>query len=55
MSVSFKSAVDRYVRANKLASNTREEYQTTLRKWRAWGGGVPIERLDRKKVREFLD
>jgi len=55
MSVSFKSAVGRYVRANKLASNTREEYQTTLRKWRAWGGGVPIERLDRKKVREFLD
>ena len=28
---------------------------TTLRKWKEWGGGVPIEKLGRKQIREFLD
>ena len=27
----------------------------TLKKWRTWGGGVPIERLSRKEIRDLLD
>src|SRR5262245_41921417 len=26
-----------------------------LRKWERWGGGMPIEQLSRKDIREFLD
>lgn len=31
------------------------EYMTTVRKWKEWGGGVPIEKLGRTEIREFLD
>jgi hypothetical protein len=30
-------------------------YFSTLRKWERWGGGIPIQQLARKDVREFLD
>jgi hypothetical protein len=55
MSISFKVAVTSYLRAGKPAHGTRTEYLTTLRKWKDWGNGVPIEKLGRKEVREFLD
>ena len=55
MSISFKVAVTNYLRAGKPAQGTRTEYLTTLRKWKDWGNGVPIEKLGRKEIREFLD
>jgi integrase len=55
MSTSLKTAVARYLRSGRPARGTRNEYQTTLQKWKEWGGGVPVERLGRREVREFLD
>ena len=55
MPTTLKSAVQKYLRSANLARGTRAEYQTTLTKWREWGGGVPIERLGRKEIREFLN
>jgi hypothetical protein len=31
------------------------EYHSTVRKWERWGGGPPIEALQLKEIREFLD
>src|SRR6266540_4692767 len=55
MQTNLDAAVDRYLRAKTVARGTRNEYLSTLRKWEQWGGGVPIEQLQRKDVREFLD
>ena len=55
MSTTLKTAVANYLRSGSPARGTRAEYQTTLRKWKEWGGRVPIERLGRKEIREFLD
>ena len=55
MSMTFNAAVDRYLRAKSLARGTRNEYHSTVRKWELWGGGVPIEAIQRKDVRDFLD
>jgi hypothetical protein len=44
-----------YLRSGSPALGTRGEYETTLRKWKLWGHGVPIENLTRREVREFLD
>jgi hypothetical protein len=55
MSTTFKAAVDCYLRAKTLSCGTRNEYFCTLRKWEAWGDGPPIEELQRKHIREFLD
>jgi Phage integrase, N-terminal SAM-like domain len=55
MATTLKAAVDNYLRVKSLARGTRNEYFSTLRKWEQWGGGVPIEELRRKDVREFLD
>jgi len=55
MSTTLKTAVTNYLRSGSPARGTRAEYQTTLRKWKDWGGGVPIEKLGRKEIREFLD
>jgi integrase len=55
MSTTLKTAVTNYQRSGSPARGTRAEYQTTLRKWKEWGGGVPIEKLGRKEIREFLD
>ena len=42
------------LRSVTLARGTWAEDQTTVRKWKKWGGGVPIEKLGRKETREFL-
>lgn len=42
-------------RFSRLAAGTRKEYLSTLRKWTDWGGGVPVERLTRREIRDFLD
>ncbi|MEQ8789345.1 MAG: phage integrase N-terminal SAM-like domain-containing protein [Pirellulaceae bacterium] len=55
MSITLQSAVRKYVRSRNSAPGTQAEYRTTLAKWKSWGGGVPIERLGRKEIREFLD
>lgn len=55
MPTTFKAAVSKYLRAKSPAQGTREEYQTTVTKWCQWGGGVSIENLERKEIREFLD
>src|SRR5262249_23313544 len=55
MPTTLNSAVESYLRAKALSRGTRNEYFSTLRKWEQWGGGVPIEQLRRKEVREFLD
>ena len=51
----LKTVVAKYLRSGNPAQRTREEYSTTLRKWARWGGGLPIDQLDRKEMREFLD
>lgn len=55
MPTTFETAVTSYLRATNPARGTRAEYQTTLRKWNEWGRDVPIERVGRKELREFLD
>jgi len=55
MPTSLKTAVTKYLRAGNPSGATRNNYHATLRKWNEWGQGVPIEKLSRKEVREFLD
>lgn len=55
MPTTLETAVASYLRSGNPAKRTREEYTTTLKKWTRWGGGVPIEQLSRKEIREFLD
>jgi integrase len=55
MPTSLTAAILKYLRTNNRARATRNEYNTTLRKWSEWGNGVPLEELGRKEVREFLD
>ncbi|MCG8584513.1 MAG: hypothetical protein MI757_07370 [Pirellulales bacterium] len=55
MSTELKAAVTRYLRMGNFASGTRDEYHATLRKWEMWGGGVPIEQLQRADIRSFLE
>lgn len=55
MPTTLNTAVLKYLRSGSPARTTRAEYQTTLTKWTEWGGGVPIETLGRKEIRDFLD
>jgi len=55
MPTTLKMAAESYLRAKALSRATRNEYLSTLRKWERWGGGIPIEQLARKDIREFLD
>ena len=55
MPTPLPAAVDRYLKAKPLSRGTRNEYRSTVRKWDQWGSGVPIQNLQRKHVREFLD
>jgi hypothetical protein len=38
-----------------VSRGTRNEYFSTLRKWKQWEGGPSIEELQHKQVRAFLD
>ena len=42
-------------RVSSAAAGTRKEYFSTLRKWTDWGGGVPVEKLTPREIRDFLD
>lgn len=55
MLTNLETAVESYVRAKGLTRGTRDEHLATVRKWKRWGGGGPIQRLTRKEIREFLD
>ena len=55
MATTLESVVVKYLRSGNPAQRTREEYSTTLRKWTRWGGAVPLEKLGRKEIRDFLD
>jgi len=55
MRTTLDAAAASYLKAKTLSRGTRNEYRSTLRKWDQWGQGVPIQRLQRKHVREFLD
>jgi hypothetical protein len=55
MSTTLKAVVESYLRAKTLSSGTRNEYRSTVRKWEQWGSGPPIEALQHKDIREFLD
>ena len=55
MPTTLETAVAKYLRSGNPAQRPREEYCTTLRKWARWGGGVPLDQLGRKEIREFLD
>lgn len=55
MTLNFETLVNRYVQAKPLARGTRGEYACTLRKWKQWDRGVPIQDLSRVEIREFLD
>lgn len=55
MSTSMKNAVEMYLQARNPARGTRVEYHTTVKKWHAWKGKVPIEKLDRRTLRDFLN
>ncbi len=43
------------LRSGSPARGTRDEYFTTLKKWKQWGGGGSIDRLTRNEIRDFLD
>ena len=55
MPTNLRTAIRSYLRAGNPANGTRKEYLSTLRKWDEWGGGVPVEELRRREVRDFLD
>jgi integrase len=55
MPTTLESVVINYLRSGSPAQRTREEYNTTLRKWSRWSKAVPIEQLGKKEIREFLD
>jgi len=55
MPTTLEAAIKKYLRSGNPAHRTREEYSTTLKKWKRWGNGVPIDELGRKELREFLD
>ena len=55
MTIPLRTAIDNYLPAKSLSRGTRNEYASTVMKREQWGGGVPIEDLRRKDVREFLD
>ena len=55
MSTSLRTVAENYLRAEALSRGTRNEYLSTLRKWDQWGGATPVEQLQRKDLRVFLD
>jgi transposase len=55
MPTTLKTAVLDYLRSGNASPGTRQEYHTTLRKWKQRGRGVPLEKLGHREIREFLD
>ncbi|TWT66951.1 hypothetical protein Pla123a_43800 [Posidoniimonas polymericola] len=55
MPTTMKNAVEMYLQARDLSRGSRIEYRTTLEKWHAWNHKVPVEKLDRATIRQFLN
>src|SRR5262245_56287311 len=55
MATTLKVAIENYLRAKTVSRGTRNEYFSTVPKGEQWGGGHPIEELQHKQTREFLD
>ena len=55
MQTTLSAAIESYLRMHLRSRGTRNEYQSTLRKWEQWGRGGHIEDLQRKDIRDFLD
>ncbi len=55
MPTTLEPIVTKYLCSNSPAQRTEEEYATTIRKWSRWNRAIPLERLVRKEIREFLD
>jgi hypothetical protein len=55
MATTLETAVSQHLHSGNPARGTRAEYQTTLKEWTEWGGGVPIEQLGRREIGGFLD
>src|SRR5215510_7778373 len=55
MATTFRAVVESYLDAKTVARGTRNEYFATVHKREQWGGGSPIEELQHKQIREFLD
>lgn len=55
MPITLETEVANYLRSGNPSRGTRAEFQTTVRKWKEWDGGVAFEQLGRKEIREFLD
>jgi hypothetical protein len=55
MPITFRAAVERYLRAKPVARVTRNEYRSTVRKRAEWGSGAPLDDLSRGDARDFLD
>ncbi len=54
MPTSLESAIQSYMRAKTLARGTRDEYVSTINKWKASGGKVSLEALGRKEARRVF-
>ena len=55
MTLTLRKALNRYFVSNNLSRGTRAEYRSTLNKWESWNTDIPIDRLGRKEITEFLD
>ena len=55
MSTNLESAVQHYLTTKRLSRRTRDEYLCTVKKWKEWGRPIPLEELDRREIRDFLD
>src|SRR5438874_2356306 len=55
MPTSLRLLVTKYLQASNPSHGTRAEYRTTLRKWADWGSGVPVEKLGRREIFDFLE
>jgi integrase len=54
MPTTVRKAVEMYLQARDPAHGTRRAYRTTVKKWLAFDGQVPLEKLDRPTLRKFL-
>jgi integrase len=55
MRTTLLAAAESYFKSKLISRGTRNEYRSTLRKWSRWNQDVPIQCLQRKQIREFLD
>ena len=55
MKLTLRNTLHRYFAASNLANGTQAEYRSTLNKWEEWNAKIPISKLGRREIAEFLD